>query len=177
MTIPTLLRNIQDKQFKVAYKKDVALISEAMKLLYANEDISLKTDFGSRPQYVCSLRKYMKVKDLVFDCTRIENYTDDPNDLFDNWIVKNNEVMWHQNGEWFTKNKMSMTTVSTYQYSTVHFNNGAMIFFPCLNLLYIDVNGYNKPNVIGRDIFALPVEDNSYMVTTKIKTNFKPQSC
>ena len=177
MTIPMLISNIQDQLFKVMYKKDVAMISEAMKLLYANDGITIQATFESVPQYVCRLKNYLKVKDVVFDCARIENYADDPNNNFDNWIVKSYELLWHDGGKWSTKDGLSIMRVITYDYSTMHLSNGAMIMFPCTTRLYIDVNGYDKPNVVGRDIFALPIESGATAPTTKIGNTFNPQSC
>ena len=121
MTIPMLISNIQDQLFKVMYKKDVAMISEAMKLLYANDGITIQATFESVPQYVCRLKNYLKVKDVVFDCARIENYADDPNNNFDNWIVKSYELLWHDGGKWSTKDGLSIMRVITYDYSHYFF--------------------------------------------------------
>lgn len=177
LTLPSLINKIQDKHFKSVYKKDVALMSEAMKMLYANDDKSFDTSFAGLPKSVCALRKYLKISHITFECAEIEAYEDDPTKLFDNWI-KNYRKMWHSNDSgslWFTKDNIKMPNVMTYEYSTIHLTNGAMVFFPCCNRIYIDVNGYKKPNVIGKDIFALPIENG--LPQTKIGNSFVPQGC
>lgn len=178
LTVPSLINKIQDKHFKTVYKKDVALISEAMKMLYVNNDEYFDTSYNGLPKSVCALSEYLKISHISFNCSGIEVYADDPIQKFDNWIVKSYENMWHSGSSdslWFTKDNIKMPNVSTYEYTTIHLANGAMVFFPCCDKIYIDVNGYKKPNIIGKDIFALPIVNG--LPQTKIGGSFKPQSC
>ena len=40
--------------------------------------------------------------------------------------------------------------------------DGAMINFNCTHEVFIDVNGYKKPNTVGRDIFYFFIKDNQF---------------
>ena len=154
MTIPTLVANYQKKVYVSQLQKTVATISNAAKLLMADEqtfnlnqtylysedytDESLENSIGK------FFKKYLKV---VKTCT-YENYNND-------CIADEYKGLDGQYGAFNTSGSSSYCAI---------LNNGASI---CMSnfgewpaTIAIDINGKAGPNVMGRDAFDLRMNYN-----------------
>lgn len=161
MTLPTVIQKIQDKQFKTAFKKQYSVIAQALQLIYAETGQKIElNDWNESPYYMCLIGEKLKAKQSGLKCKQIlQKPLGSP--LLDADI--NRKFSWHSNNTWFDKRNKSIWLNSSYQFNTFILPDGAMINFNCSTDFFIDVNGYKKPNVTGRDIFyfRLPASKNN----------------
>ncbi len=160
LTIPTLMQNIQKSQHKTAFKKFFSEFSQAHKLICLDYDGSIKNKNGTvnlAEFYFNNVRRYMSV---VKQC---------------GWAGGGNPtttgVCWHNNGvaKYMDGTDFPDTTTSP----TLILSNGTFIIYNTSNSacnlysvnanicmgLYVDVNGFKGPNIVGKDIFYVAVED------------------
>lgn len=150
LTIPTLLNNIQENEFKSAWKKNYSVISQAL--------INYKNDHGhqmvSHPDYITNdIKPYLSIAKTC-------NYA---------------AGCWHLNNNWydFSGNPMNQTATVGVILTDGTFLNFTMNNANCTDNSYglprgkgtcglgwVDVNGFKKPNTIGRDIFGFWVQDD-----------------
>ena len=161
LTLPSVINKAQDRQFRAMFKKQYSAVAQAIQMVYAKYDISLtpkSNGWEKMPQYVCAIGKELK---SIGSGVKCEGLADD--DTIDS-MPKNTKVHWHNNDEWFDKNgnpqRMNGAGVDGYGLLTFLLPDGAMINFNCTNEVFIDVNGYKKPNTVGRDIFYFLLKDN-----------------
>ena len=160
MTLPSVINDAKDKQFKAMFKKQYSAISQALQMVYAKEGENL--DLGNFTQgtwqemvyFICRLGDELKTVKSGIICTD-DNLSDTTNMKF------NQEVSWHKNGKWFNKQKEAMELNSGYWYFSYILPDGALINFNCQTNVFIDVNGYKGPNTIGRDIFYFKLSNEN----------------
>lgn len=165
ITIPSVINDAQDKQYKAMFKKQYSVIAQAIQLVYAKENtyITPQTDgWEKMPYYVCAIGKELKSIGSGIKCEVISN----SQDYTINSIPKNKNVHWHKNEEWFDKTgkplAMNGGGADGYGLLTFLLPDGALINFNCGYEVFIDVNGYKKPNTVGRDIFYFFIKDNQF---------------
>ena len=164
LTLPSVINKAQDKQFKAMFKKQYSVIAQAIQLIYAKEDTYIApqaNDWEKMPYYVCAIGKELKSIGSGIKCEVISN----SQDYTINSIPKNPNIHWHKSEEWFDKTgKPIGLNGNTKGYGTLTFllPDGAMINFNCSNEVFIDVNGYKKPNTVGRDIFYFFIKNNQF---------------
>lgn len=158
MTLPTVINNTQDKQFKTAFKKQFSIISQAFQMVYLDdgEEIAIEK-WREMPNYVCKIGKKLKAAKSGLKCDEIQTMA--PGDAFENHV--NSDVLWHKNGQWYNAQKQPMTSNIAYWYMTFYIPDGAWINFNCGRYVFVDVNGAKKPNTIGRDIFYFLLPEKS----------------
>lgn len=168
MTLPTVITNIQDKQFKSAFKKQYSTIAQAIQLIFAKENILItpqEDGWLKMPYYVCRIGQQLKAIGSGLKCEEILSNNDYVMDDQTN-LPKNNNVHWHANGKWFDKTgkAMNMNGGGTQGYGQLTFilPDGALINFNCVHEVFIDVNGEKKPNTVGRDIFYFLIKDKQF---------------
>ena len=151
MTMPTVLNNIQDKQYKSAFKKQYSAVSQAMLKVYADEGTTYEQiEWQNLSKYVCKVGKQLKYLKSGLKCDeilQIEGDVGDPN------LGLSKNVKWHSEGQWYDKTGKKMSTNPAFNRYTFLLSDGAMINFNSVNQIFIDVNGFKKPNTIGKDIF------------------------
>lgn len=157
ITLPLLINSIQDKQFKSKYKKTVSNFSQALKMVYAKEGENIElvrdfddTNFNDMDYHICNIANEMQVlvQSKGIEKCSINNAT-------------KQEISWHEKDKWFNKKKENQALNIGYTRKTIILNDGIMVNFNCNNNIYIDVNGYKKPNTIGRDIFFFRINRNN----------------
>lgn len=153
LTIPMILSNIQDKIYKSAFKKQYSVFSQAMQRVYLDEGVTYTNiDWRMMPVYLCQLQKHLKVVDSGLNCSEV---------LSGNFDLTNdnykNKKFWHEDYKWFDKSGKPMAVNNGYLYNTVLLQDGSFMLFHCTRLIFVDVNGYAKPNTVGRDIFYFNV--------------------
>ena len=160
MTLPTVINNAQDRQFRAMFKKQVSVISQAMQMIYVQEEnVYEKVNWQDMSRYVCKIGKQLNTQYSGLKCDEIlktQNITD-PNG---NGLT-NPDFEWHEEGKWFDKTGKPMGTNGAFMRYTFYLPDGAMINFNSVNQIFIDVNGKKSPNTIGRDIFYLILPDGS----------------
>lgn len=143
ITVPTLMNNTQDKQFKVAWKKAYADINQALATV-KNENSSL--DFGMT--YPSSMQNFLDA-------------------LMGNLQYVNKSYSLVSGGFYFhTSNNFSTLSgnacLINNGYPTARLNNGTLLYitFDAVGdyIILVDINGFTKPNTVGKDIFGLSVE-------------------
>lgn len=154
MTLPAVINNTQDKQFKAMFKKQYSALAQAILMVYTDgNDIPNLTheNWMDMSFYVCKISSQLKYLKSGLNCSTIEKLGDSPDlnktDYF------NDSTKWHNDGEWFNKKGEPQKLNSGYLKMTFLLPDESMINFNCLRDIFIDVNGYKKPNTIGRDIF------------------------
>ena len=158
ITLPSIVSNINNIQLKKALKKDYSVVSQTMQVitnLYGG-DIT-----GSFNREIDAIDAFC----LQAKCLKTCTYGDE-------------EGCWHKPGEFSSPNGFnshrrnrasaifadgSLITINTSFNKNCDQQNAEAIYDNvCFDLL-IDVNGFNKPNVIGRDIFRLVVLKNKVL--------------
>lgn len=148
ITIPSLMQNIQDKQFKEAAKTAFSKASQAVQQMRLDNGSSLDgyLDFEKfKPVFM----QYFKVaQDCNWqDCVPPTNLAPDnsyiyktlANSLPDLWFIKYGQFITADGMFWAITNSNSSATYIT-----------------------VDVNGYMKgPNVYGRDVFQFQIKNNN----------------
>lgn len=168
MTLPALLNNTRDKQYKAAFKKTFSAFSQAMEKVYMEEGGTYTTvNWKQMPKYFCRIQKEMKVlysgmicPDNIDGMYFVDGSYDTSN--VEDW-PKSGKKYWHKDYEWFDKNGVSQRVNPAYQTLSFALNDGTLVLYNCTNQIFIDVNGFKKPNTIGKDIFYFILNNNSIL--------------
>lgn len=168
ITIPTLITNIQDKQFRVKFKESISIISQAMKTVYADTEETYTTiDWTQMPVYFCKLEKPLKVMNSGIDCSKVDE--DSIYESSSNWPLKKGGTSWDK--KWYDKKGNPQILNGAYQPLTMDLINGMRINFNCFRWIWVDVNGEKGPNTVGRDIYMMYVLDGESSPTLGFKNN------
>lgn len=150
ITIPTLVKNVQDYQYKVAYKKAYSEAQQA--LLNANgQDSMNETPYAQDNQvFYKNFQAFMDQFKITKKC-----------------INNDNEECWDSGGE-----KYQIAWPQAAQYSFIDSSGVSWsMISPTINCVLIDTNGLKNPNQYGKDRFAFYMFDklNSYNSGLPIK--------
>lgn len=167
ITIPSLMNNIQDNEMKVAWKENYSALSRAMHQLAQDNGGSL-----------ADLYNYDENK-LRNDLTEYMIMTK----KCDQNTVTGVDGCWHSSTEWKTlspNRSINWPTSNLSDRSRAILNNGTLVVFDILSdscsytgqipandtcgHLFVDVNGYKKPNTIGKDIFGAQFVKNGRLI-------------
>ena len=147
VTLSVVINNIQEKQFHAKFKKAYSSFSQATQRIYAEDGEFSTYQYTIWGEYICKLGNYMKI---IKSGQKCEN--------------KYPSVKWHNNLEWFDKkgNPMSFATNPYYRDNfTFITSDGIMYILNCDNQVLIDINGFKKPNRIGKDIYYFLLKSNT----------------
>lgn len=155
MTIPTLMKNIQDTQYKQAWKKEFSV-------LY-NATMRIMNDNGGTMENICS-----SVDQVCFRNAYTDKYlkvikTCDSNASYGNcWDYTNSN---DHKGTWGGNSSGAILNDGAFlmfSYSDVTCSNAAFgtNISRCGNI-FIDTNGFKGPNLIGKDIHCVIIAKNS----------------
>lgn len=176
LTIPAIITNIQDKQFKTAYKESISIISQAMRQIYADsEETYTSTEWQQMPVYFCKLQKQMKVSKSGINCELVN----DDSVFTSNSAWPKTSTKWHAGNTWYDKKHNPQGLNYGYMHLTIDLMNGMRINFNCNDAIFVDVNGDKKPNTIGRDIYFMYFEDGQTSPNTGFskRTSIRPNVC
>lgn len=146
MTIPILMQNIQDKQFKESAKKAFSVSAQAVQLMKQDNGGSLTGYYGTQlfePAFI----KYFKVtKDCGWDdCVP--------------WAYNSSDIWKSLYG-----NKADTERMNDGQFVTndgMFYAIGDWVGWGGLIFITVDVNGYGKkPNQYGKDIFMFELKND-----------------
>jgi prepilin-type N-terminal cleavage/methylation domain-containing protein len=159
IVIPGLIQDTQQAEFKTAWKKSFADLSAATKMLMVNND---GTFDGLTSSAVQTINLYSNELKYTKKC-----YNPD--------VLGN---CWHNSGTWYFLNGTPLqssgsgSNIINTDYAGLILANGQLLTVPygwsskncsihgftgdgtCTTLM-IDVNGFKKPNILGKDIFYM----------------------
>lgn len=177
MTIPTLMNNVQDMQLKIAWKKEYSVLSNAFSLVLQENGGNIKGSCTDNGDGTCILTLMASKLNIIKQCTP----------------ATTKGACWHNNGS--VKNygggsgDERMTTglilndgsfVSVMWGDGQNCNNDSSWRKNC-GRLFIDVNGFKSPNIEGRDIFRLYVDEDHLFPTGSngdwVYTNLPTHGC
>lgn len=143
ITIPTLMNNIQDAQYKTAYKKAFSIASQAVmsaksKDLFETQDESVAI-FNSN--FIAFMSQFKTAKQC---------------------ISNNGDQCWNPASEKFYD---VFPQPSYYSFIDASGFSWAQ-YGPWTNIILVDTNGFKKPNQWGKDMFALALIDPNYYKTS-----------
>ncbi len=162
MTMPTVINNARDRQFRAMFKKQYSIISQAFQMVYLERGEEIQfDDWRDMTQYVCQIGKKLKAPQSGLKCDEILAMA--PGDDYGNHLNRTGNIKWHDNEKWFDAKKIPMHSNSGYWWMTFRLADGALINFNCSRYVFVDVNGYKNPNTVGRDIFYFILPENSSM--------------
>ena len=158
MTLPTVISKTQDKQFKTMFKKQYSAMTQALLMTFeSGDDIPSLTqeNWSDMIFYVCKIASQLKYVDAGLNCKEIEKLGNSSD--VDNVPIYTNNVTWHKTNEWYNKQGVPQDLDPGYWNKTFELADGAWINFNCFRNIFVDVNGKERPNTIGRDIFYFKI--------------------
>jgi prepilin-type N-terminal cleavage/methylation domain-containing protein len=153
MTVPTLVQDVQEAQFKAAWKKTFADFSQASKRLATDKAGNLSNVFNG------SGNQHDRLKEAFLPYL---NYTK----LCAAGSATGTNGCWHTT---FYKLSGQLYSGDWSSMSRLILNNGVLVAFyldslTCIDTrtpnndscgkIFVDINGYRGPNVIGKDIYG-----------------------
>lgn len=156
MTIPVLMNSIQENQFKTAYKKAFSVASQAWQSAYADYRLEVRpnwTDPQSRIDNFDVFRSYFKVAKICNSGNNSQCWV--PGEKY--WNAPEDDANAFVDASGMSWSIASMTS-----------SRGGDI--------YVDTNGFKKPNKFGQDRFAfLPLTSDGATSTVGIPIKIMPQ--
>lgn len=141
LTIPSLIQKVNDDQYKVAWKKNFTILSQAsIQVLNNDAGGNMVTVAGNNHSGF-----YKKYLNIIQDCGFVVNGGNcfHPTKTLDNTTIANT---WFDDGAFIL-------------------NDGTMIAFEdplsatasTPRLIWVDVNGIKPPNTLGKDVFGAKI--------------------
>lgn len=175
MTLPALINKTQDKEFKTAFKKHYSAFAQAMQMAYLEDGQTYETvEWLQMPRYFCLIQRQLKVLESGIKCDEVldSNYTSNQE-----W-PKTGKIYWHEEGKWYDKKGNPQGLNGGYLALSYLLPDGAIVNYNCSRQIFIDVNGYKKPNTIGRDIFFFNIESKQLVPTIiPLSGQTRPNGC
>lgn len=153
LTIPVLQKNIQDAQYKTAYKKAYSALSQAVNDANANCEFIEGSSTGSPTNFSKNFFTIMSKFQVVKKCI---NY--------------NNSECW-STGEKFDMTNGGLPSQDINAFLDASGMSWSMYYWGH-SFVLVDTNGFKKPNQYGKDRFAFSLlsKDNSVSgIPTKVK--------
>lgn len=176
MTLPTLINKTQEKQFKTAFKKQYSVFAQAMQRVYIEDgDTYEQVEWIQMPVYFCKILEQQKVVKSGVNCDKVlSNGFNSQSE----WPTTGKKY-WHKQGKWYDKKGNPQSLNPGYESLSYILPDGALVNYNCSKQIFIDVNGYQKPNTIGKDIYFLIVESKNMIPTiiSTTKNSVRPNSC
>ena len=151
LTIPNLVKNSQEKQLKVKWKKTFSTMARATMMVAADEGGSLKgiCSYNGLPGARCVRDKYAKYLKMVKKCGHAEVYGNCWGDA----------IHFTQDGSGFILSDGTMINQGNWGSSCNNTWGTNQILRFC-EVAYADVNGFKGPNEMGKDIFGFYILEN-----------------
>lgn len=140
MTLPVLINNINDMQYKSAYKKAFSVAGQAFIAMDKDNLVGINSDYAYDPVY---FQKFMTNFKIAKSCTSGSNNSD----------------CWDNTGELFgldfssgypTNNCYAFIDTSGMAWTVINGTEGR---------IGVDVNAFKPPNIYGQDRFILRFQD------------------
>ena len=154
MTIPNLVQDIQESQWKIAYKKAFGIASQAWKLALTNNEIAIRTSTTGNTAHNTNYAAFKSKFNVVKDCNS-----------------NNISECWDMSGEKWGSGLWPITS------SPAFIDNSGMAWTMPLGAgdFLVDTNGFKGPNKYGRDRFNLfPVTVDNQITGMPVKLSPYP---
>ena len=158
MTLPTVINNARDRQFRAMFKKQVSVISQALQMIIVeDENVMVFEKWSDMMYYVCRFGEKLNAAKSGIRCDDVlSNYISG-----EDYTRKDKNFQWHKESKWYDKKGNPITLNTGYTPYTFYLPDGAWINFNCYRQIFVDVNGAKNPNTVGRDIFYLVIPKNA----------------
>lgn len=158
LVIPSLIHNIQDQQYKTAWKKTFSDLSQATNRILLDNGGTLKGVFQNNNDLG---NKYLAYLSYVKQCNGGASFN----------------ICWHDNTNTRTLDENTYNSYDFWGPSAI-LNNGSLLDFYldntyCTNntpgwnpppsmcgIIWVDINGFKGPNTFGKDIFVIWIQEN-----------------
>lgn len=168
ISIPALMNYTQDLEFKLAWKKTFSA--------FANATEKIMNDNGGDITGITTSASDDTMRILYEPYLKILKQCPEPN-------VEG--ICWHQDNNWFFLSGGAVTSTVSGLYDPLNngsagniLNDGVLVKYTTVancsssvtycGYILVDINGFKKPNIVGRDIFAI------YLLYNKIVPLGKP---
>ena len=159
LTIPTLLRNTQEAQLKASVKEAYSLINQAMMQAKLNND-SIKG--------ICAIWDGVCFKNLFKPYLSYTKECDSQIITNGCWATKNyydgTDYSWVNNATADAPAalvlKNGMLVIFRYHYTNCDYSESGATSNAGCGWIGFDINGFNKPNTIGKDTFMFSVNES-----------------
>lgn len=146
MTIPTLMNSVQDQTYKVSYKKAYSVLSQALSQAttdYALESVSARYEPNIANNFR-TIMSYFKLQTTCYDGV-------------------DNSKCWYQTGEEWNSSARGegYPAISDWVAVDVSGMTWAMVGNGWCSYIFVDTNGFKKPNQIGKDRFLFSLHDST----------------
>lgn len=157
ITVPVLMNNIQDAQFRTAYKKAYSVASQAMES--ANSEYLLVPTTGSGDSnHGNNFLAWMNQLKVSKKC-----------------INNDNDQCWDSTGEKFGLSWDSVGFPKQACYSFIDASGMAWSIYTNYQFwVFVDTNGFKKPNQYGKDRFAFKLVNNNGTSTSGLPIKISP---
>lgn len=156
ITVPILVNNIQNAQYKTAYKKSYSMISQA--LSNAMADNAMETPTASRDiahlNNFKTLMSYIKTQKTCYDQT-------------------DNSQCWYKDGEEYNSSSYSNGYPNVQDLAAIDISGMSWATYAngFDNSIFVDTNGLKGPNQFGKDRFQFRLATSSTGYRTAWDTN------
>lgn len=152
--VPNIINDTQNAEFKTAWRKAYSEIEQANRRVLLDNGGSLNNLF---PLYSAFVNVYKPYLNYTKMCTYAENEGN----------------CWHRSGQWYHIDGTPRNHDSIYGFvlsngslfqlwttsSDCTLQIGSTQYYECAKVM-VDVNGWKKPNTIGKDIFCAHLLEN-----------------
>ena len=151
MTIPSLINNSQEAQYKSAYKKAYSVANQALKKAEADNNLV---------EYYDSNDSAYAIWDALKSNFKVVKYCNNAN----------NDQCWNMNGEQVESGLPEKGTEGFVDASGMSWvmRCPRVSASTCGNILYVDTNGWSAPNKFGKDRWGLGYKVNDSKIPIEI---------
>lgn len=168
LTIPSLITNIQDQQYKTAYRKSYSVLSAATMQIREDNGGSMVNFFSNMStgvDHVNFATIYSRYLNVVKTCTYTTNE-------YECWHSSSNTMVDLAGdplpaGSPFSNSTdisqgliLSDGSLITFYADTDNCDDTSLTIPSCGEIV-VDTNGFKKPNMVGKDIFAFHLTKDS----------------
>jgi prepilin-type N-terminal cleavage/methylation domain-containing protein len=162
LVIPNLINDSQDAELKTAWKKAYSDLNQATTKLMMDNAGNLRylcTVDGN--EHNCLRNKYLEYLNYSKICNTGESYGNC-------WHIQDGSSKWLYGKGITTWGNEAGAILNTGNFIRFNWTSqdcsqsvGTPEVFKRCGVLVVDVNGWNKPNTLGKDIFAIHLLENS----------------
>ncbi len=159
MTIPNLIAKYQQESYVIAWRKAFSTLNQAAKMMQEAEEQPFADDYGDQSDFEYNLAKkfseYMKTGSICHS-----------NKFVEEGCSPVAYPYYDLGGEKMGDNMGQMGGGA----SCLTFLNGGVACFDSVIIL-VDINGYSKPNTVGKDIYYALFDFDNYTLRPAIGYN------
>lgn len=166
-TIPVLVHDVQENNYKVAYKKAYSVASQAWQSAYADNMLEPRTDWIAETSNYNNFLQFMSKFDVIKTCLGGSGVSN----LYPCWAANETSDVW-----WGAP-VSGGCGASAQQICFIDKSGMSWCDNTNWGTIFVDVNGTKTPNQFGLDRFLFYTQVNSGTISTAgVPNSIKPQS-